>query len=155
MLPKVKVFVWRMFHLALPVATHLIFWKVRVPLCCSQSGEESETPEHELFSCSGLIPVWHRLGVWSVLCRCVYGLMQEILLFLFDRLPHEAFELMMTTLWWLWYDRNSDLFGNKQSRLDVIPDLVNNHLEEFNEYGRRGLYLGLDPVNPVVNRATR
>uniref|UniRef100_A0A803Q2M2 Uncharacterized protein n=1 Tax=Cannabis sativa TaxID=3483 RepID=A0A803Q2M2_CANSA len=41
------------------------------------------------------------------------------------------------------------------SRLDVIPRLVTNHLAEFKEYGQRGLYLGLDPANPVVNRATR
>uniref|UniRef100_A0A803NJ51 Reverse transcriptase domain-containing protein n=1 Tax=Cannabis sativa TaxID=3483 RepID=A0A803NJ51_CANSA len=47
------------------------------------------------------------------------------------RLSCEAFEVLMTTLWWLWYDRNSVLFGNKKSRLDIIPDLANNYLPEF------------------------
>uniref|UniRef100_A0A803QQC3 Reverse transcriptase n=1 Tax=Cannabis sativa TaxID=3483 RepID=A0A803QQC3_CANSA len=59
---------------------------------CKKCGEEAGTPEHALFFCSGLIPVWHRLGVWSVLRRCAYGPMQEIILLLFDMLSCDAFE---------------------------------------------------------------
>uniref|UniRef100_A0A803NT23 Uncharacterized protein n=1 Tax=Cannabis sativa TaxID=3483 RepID=A0A803NT23_CANSA len=88
------------------------------------------------------------VGVWSVLRRCAHGPMQEILRLLFDRLSCEAFELMMTTLWWLWYDRNSILFGNKQSRLDIILDLASNHMTELKEYDRREPSFGIEPYKP-------
>uniref|UniRef100_A0A803NPM2 Uncharacterized protein n=1 Tax=Cannabis sativa TaxID=3483 RepID=A0A803NPM2_CANSA len=33
--------------------------------------------------------------------------------------------------WWVWFDRNSVLFGKKVSRLDVVVDLALATLEEF------------------------
>uniref|UniRef100_A0A803PQE4 Uncharacterized protein n=1 Tax=Cannabis sativa TaxID=3483 RepID=A0A803PQE4_CANSA len=114
-----------------PVATQLISRKVQFDSSVVSVGSVVDAPS---------LCIWASVRNSSIL---------------FDRLSRNAFELMMATIWWLWYDRNSMLIGNKQSRLDVAPDLAYNNLSEFKEYGRRGLHSGGGLANPVVNRPTR
>ncbi|KAF4388817.1 hypothetical protein F8388_018996 [Cannabis sativa] len=64
--PKVKVFVWRLYHSALPVASLLVRGKVHDSFCCSRCGDKTGTPEHALVFCSSLVLGWLRLGVLAI-----------------------------------------------------------------------------------------
>ncbi|KAM6589756.1 hypothetical protein CsatA_012361 [Cannabis sativa] len=132
---KVKIFLWRMYHRALPTNSQLIKRKIPVQPLCQRCGEDSETPEHALVFCSALRPLWMKLRIWHVLHHGRTGSLAELLIYLFDVLDHQNFALLAMIWSWLWYDRNSVLFGKKQSRLEVIDVLALEALEEFHGVG--------------------
>uniref|UniRef100_A0A803PV57 Uncharacterized protein n=1 Tax=Cannabis sativa TaxID=3483 RepID=A0A803PV57_CANSA len=94
---------------------YLLAWSLQV--------EEGVVDLSKLIRCSNTtyLPKSSVGGAVGAPSMCTWT-MQETFLFLFDTLSHEAFELMMTILWWL----------------------------EFKEYGRQGFHLGLGLANPVV-----
>ncbi|KAF4404022.1 hypothetical protein G4B88_014478 [Cannabis sativa] len=132
---KVKIFLWRMYHRALPTNSQLIRPKVLVQPICNRCGEEMESLEHALVFCSSLLPLWTNLRVWHHLYRGRTGSLAELLVYLFDVLSKEEFELISMVWWWVWYDRNSVLFGQKQSRLCGIVELAHEALVEFQGAG--------------------
>ncbi|KAF4385363.1 hypothetical protein G4B88_026646 [Cannabis sativa] len=95
---KVKIFLWRMYHQALPTNSQLIRRKVLVQPVCRRCGEESETPEHALVFCSSLLPLWTKLRVWHYLYRGRAGSLAELLVYLFDVISKDEFELVSMSL---------------------------------------------------------
>uniref|UniRef100_A0A803QAL9 Reverse transcriptase zinc-binding domain-containing protein n=1 Tax=Cannabis sativa TaxID=3483 RepID=A0A803QAL9_CANSA len=128
---KVKIFLWRMYHRALPTNSQLIKRKIPVQPICHRCGEATETPKHALVFCSSLLPIWSKLRVWSQLNRCRNGSLAELLVCLFAVIEQSNFELLAMIWRWVWYDRNFILFGKKQSRKDLIFELAKDVLEEF------------------------
>ncbi|KAM6596535.1 hypothetical protein CsatA_007059 [Cannabis sativa] len=128
---KVKIFLWRMYHRALPTNSQLLKRKLLVQPLCHRCGEETESPEHALVYCSSLCPLWSKLRLWNVLNRGRCGSLSELLVYLFEVLERSDFALLAMVWWWVWYDRNSVLFGKKQSRLEVIDVLAREAWEEF------------------------
>ncbi|KAF4355512.1 hypothetical protein G4B88_028660 [Cannabis sativa] len=124
-----------MYHRALPTNSQLIRRKVLVQPMCSRCGEEVESSEHALVFCSSLLPRWTNMRVWHHLYRGRMGSLAELLVYLFDVLSKEEFELISMVWWWVWYDRNSVLFGHKQSRLCGIVELAHATLVEFHGAG--------------------
>ena len=57
-LPKVKVFAWRMFHGILPICTQLVRKGLQVEDICSVCGSHGETMQHIFFDCSFSTEVW-------------------------------------------------------------------------------------------------
>ncbi|KAL5767312.1 hypothetical protein ACOSQ2_014095 [Xanthoceras sorbifolium] len=56
--PKIKIFIWRVCHNAIPSLCNLCSRKIVVDPCCSRCGDAPESSAHALFWCSS---VW----VWS------------------------------------------------------------------------------------------
>ncbi|KAF4355280.1 hypothetical protein G4B88_004938 [Cannabis sativa] len=142
---KVKIFLWRMYHRALPTNSQLIRRKVLVQPICHRCGEESETPEHALVFCSSLLPLWTKLRVWHYLYCGRVGSLAELLVYLFDVLSKDEFELVSMVWWWVWYDQNSVLFGKKQSCLCGVVELAREALVEF-----QGASVGVNGGGAVV-----
>ncbi|XP_060961202.1 uncharacterized protein LOC133031689 [Cannabis sativa] len=132
---KIKIFVWRMYFRALPTNSQLIKRKIPLQPLCHRCGEEMETSEHALVYCSSLRHLWLKLQLWKVLSRGRSASLAELLVYLFEVLDANRFTLLAMVWWWLWYDRNSVLFGKTQSRLDVIDVLAKEALEEFHGVG--------------------
>uniref|UniRef100_A0A803QQ25 Reverse transcriptase zinc-binding domain-containing protein n=1 Tax=Cannabis sativa TaxID=3483 RepID=A0A803QQ25_CANSA len=124
-----------MYHRALLTNSQLIKRKLPIQPICHRCGEDTETPEHALVFCSSLRPLWSKLRIWNVLNRGRSGSLAELLVYLFEVLDQNNFSLLSMLWWWLWYDRNSVLFGKKQSRLEVIDVLAKEALEEFHGVG--------------------
>ncbi|KAM6553636.1 hypothetical protein CsatB_014398 [Cannabis sativa] len=132
---KIKIFVWRMYFRALPTNSQLIKRKIPLQPLCHRCGDETESPEHALIFCSSLRPLWSKLQLWKVIDRGRAGSLAELLVYLFEVLDADQFALLAMIWWWVWYDRNSVLFGKKQSRLDVIDVLAKEALMEFHGIG--------------------
>ncbi|KAM6553203.1 hypothetical protein CsatB_013965 [Cannabis sativa] len=120
-----------MYFRALPTNSLLIKRKIPLQPLCHRCGDEAETPEHALVFCSSLRPLWSKLQLWKVIGRGSVASLAELLVYLFEVLDTNQFSLLAMVWWWVWYDRNSVLFGKKQSRLDVIDVLAKEALEEF------------------------
>ncbi|XP_023633451.1 uncharacterized protein LOC111829047 [Capsella rubella] len=63
--PKIKVFLWKILSGALPVATALISRGMRTDNLCQICGEEDESINHVLFTCSWARQVWALSGIPS------------------------------------------------------------------------------------------
>ncbi|KAF4347816.1 hypothetical protein G4B88_012929 [Cannabis sativa] len=67
----------------------------------SGCGEESETPEHALVFCSSLLPLWTNLRIWHYLYRGRVSSLAELLVYLFEVLSKDEFELVSMVWWWV------------------------------------------------------
>uniref|UniRef100_A0A803QFX1 Reverse transcriptase zinc-binding domain-containing protein n=1 Tax=Cannabis sativa TaxID=3483 RepID=A0A803QFX1_CANSA len=99
---KVKIFLWRMYHRALPANSQLIKRNIPVQPICHRCGEAMETPKHALVFCSSLLPIWSELRVWSQFNRCRNGPLAELLVCLFSMIEQSKFELLAMVWWWVW-----------------------------------------------------
>ncbi|KAL5755359.1 hypothetical protein ACOSP7_023579 [Xanthoceras sorbifolium] len=65
--PKVKIFIWRVCHNAIPSLCNLCSRKIVVDPCCSRCGDAPESSAHALFWCSSVRPIWESSVFWDIL----------------------------------------------------------------------------------------
>ncbi|KAF4382522.1 hypothetical protein F8388_015350 [Cannabis sativa] len=124
--PKVKVFLWRLYHDAVPVATNLIRRKIVMdPWCLACGGVVPETTAHAMVFYPRLQMVWEEVS------SCVHGTLADLLVVFFDVLQLELFQEVVMVLWWIWFDRNACVFGGAQSQLAFLVSLARNALAEY------------------------
>ncbi|KAF4362773.1 hypothetical protein F8388_022430 [Cannabis sativa] len=108
---KVKIFLWRLYHKAFPVATQLGKRNIHVSRWCPRCGDEEKSLEHALSSSLTTLSS----SCWSL---------PENSGVLFEEFLIEISSKVAMVWWWLWYDMNSILFGKKISRLEVVNELA-------------------------------
>ncbi|KAL5764705.1 hypothetical protein ACOSQ2_017299 [Xanthoceras sorbifolium] len=67
--PKIKIFIWRVCHNAIPSLCNLCSRKIVVDPCCSRCGDASESSAHALF--------WAKRAEFEEFCMILWGVWSE------------------------------------------------------------------------------
>ncbi|XP_060969608.1 uncharacterized protein LOC133036862 [Cannabis sativa] len=108
---KVKIFMWKAFHRAIPTAASLCNRKIIDSAACSLFSNAWEFVEHALFPCKHAKKVWHSAGFpldYDVLSRMKFS---DCLVLLSIVKTTSEMEQMLCTMWFLWTDRNTYIHG--------------------------------------------
>lgn len=110
-LPKTKVFGWRLLPDVLPLRINLISSFIDVDPICVQCGEDVETSEHVLQDCSWDPEFWERNCMTvEVRLPAAVELLHPWVARLMDTLKAEEQALFTTLLWCLWFAYNDLIF---------------------------------------------
>ena len=134
---KIKLFLWRICHNAIPVRDNLHKRRIVNSPMCPACNQERETIEHALLLCPWTLPVWFgsqlqltptaqnvdRVDSWLVQ---VLSAMTENKEFLNQRIG-----LLVTLLWEIWKTRNEFVFENKKPYPLVVLNRANVFVSEF------------------------
>ncbi|KAG7550541.1 Ribonuclease H domain [Arabidopsis thaliana x Arabidopsis arenosa] len=116
--PKLKVFLWKMLCGALPVAKSMSCRGMKNEERCQLCGEEEESINHVLFSCSLARQLWALSDVpspqWGFHNGSVFANIDYLLSNVKNSLwPEELRQTFPWTLWRIWKNRNLALFEGK------------------------------------------
>ncbi|KAJ4820771.1 RNA-directed DNA polymerase (reverse transcriptase)-related family protein [Rhynchospora pubera] len=139
-IPKVKVFIWRLLSKALPVSQNMHRRISVVSPMCHRCGMENEFEMHCMFFCPSSRVVWFggRLGL------TVHDLPMNItdaFSAITEGLDEEGRRYVCYTLWEVWLARNQEFFHHKKVEPPVIWKKVNEHMNYTNR---------MDDVGPHV-----
>ncbi|KAL5789913.1 hypothetical protein ACOSQ2_004801 [Xanthoceras sorbifolium] len=129
--PKIKIFIWRVCHNAIPSLCNLCSRKIVVDPCCSRCGDAPESSAHAHFWCSSVRPIWESTVFWAVLNLQRHISCFDLILWVFVRAKRAEFEEFCMILWGVWSDRNA-VFHSKSPR--VSADLVSWSLSLLREF---------------------
>ncbi|KAL5775011.1 hypothetical protein ACOSP7_012568 [Xanthoceras sorbifolium] len=129
--PKIKIFIWRVCHNAIPSLCNLCSRKIVVDPCCSRCGDAPESSAHALFWCSSVRPIWESSVFWDVLNLQRHISCFDLILWVFVRAKRAEFEEFCMILWGVWSDRNA-VFHSKSPKLNA--DLVSWSLSLLREF---------------------
>ncbi|KAL5784031.1 hypothetical protein ACOSQ2_006423 [Xanthoceras sorbifolium] len=129
--PKIKIFIWRVCHNAIPSLCNLCSRKIVVDPCCSRCGDAPESSAHALFWCSSVRPIWESTVFWDVLNLQRHISCFDLILWVFVRAKRAEFEEFCMILWGVWSDRNA-VFHSKSPRVNA--DLVSWSLSLLREF---------------------
>ncbi|XP_060962155.1 uncharacterized protein LOC115720894 [Cannabis sativa] len=108
---KVKIFVWKAFHRAIPTAASLCNMKIIDSAACSLCSNAWESIKHALLLCKHAKKVWHSAGYsldYDMLARMKFS---DCLVLLSTLKTTSEMEQMFCTMWFLWTDRNNYIHG--------------------------------------------
>ncbi|KAJ4778970.1 Ribonuclease H-like superfamily protein [Rhynchospora pubera] len=127
--PKVKIFLWRLLSRALPLANN-IHRRIRaISPICQRCGQENEYESHCFFFCPGSRRVWFEgklaLRSHDQPLDITQAFTQTILV-----LDEEGIKVYSYTLWELWKGRNEVIMQHKQFDPVRIKKAVSNWMKE-------------------------
>ncbi|KAL5781686.1 hypothetical protein ACOSP7_006715 [Xanthoceras sorbifolium] len=143
--PKIKIFIWRVCHNAIPSLCNLCSRKIVVDPCCSRCGDAPESSAHALFWCSSVRPIWESTVFWDVLDLQRHISCFDLILWVFVRAKRAEFEEFCMILWRVWSERNA-VFHSKSPR--VSADLVSWSLSLLREFQGTQKAFGSPPPAP-------
>ena len=107
---KIKIHVWRAFHEALPVRSHLCRRGNNVDQWCSGCQKSVEDCTHSLLLCVEAKEMWEETILWPVLNAFPGGPFSSLCSFVSDRSNREELGIFCMLVWSLWVDRNLLVF---------------------------------------------
>ncbi|KAK4385915.1 hypothetical protein Sango_2715500 [Sesamum angolense] len=123
---KVKIFVWRLYKNALPIAPNMILRGVEMDSSCPFCQSQTEDLEHLFLNCTFTRQVW---AMSEIPCASIFnrlGSAQNWIRFLYDNLEEGHFRLGTILMWRLWYERNKLVMDNQSSNsLNVVAGAKN------------------------------
>ncbi|KAJ4821090.1 Ribonuclease H-like superfamily protein [Rhynchospora pubera] len=123
--PKVKLFLWRMLSGALPIANNLHRRITTISPLCQRCGQENEYEAHCFFFCPGSRRVWFQgqldLRTHDQPLDIIQAFTQTTSL-----LDEDGIKLFSYTLWELWKGRNEVVMQHKRFDPTKITRAVNN-----------------------------
>ncbi|KAL5823122.1 hypothetical protein ACOSQ4_021022 [Xanthoceras sorbifolium] len=90
--PKIKIFIWRVCHNAIPSLCNLCSRKIVIDPCCSRCGEAPESSAHALFWCSSVRTVWESTVFWDILNLQCHISCFDLILWVFVRAKRAELE---------------------------------------------------------------
>ena len=133
--PKIRIFLWKALHGAIPVEDRLRTRGIRSDDGCLMCDTENETINHILFECPLARQVWaitHLSSAGSEFSNSVYTNMSRLIdLTQQNDLPHHLRFVSPWILWFLWKNRNALLFEGKGS---ITTTLVDKAYEAYHEW---------------------
>ena len=123
---KIKLFLWRICHNAVPVKENLLKRRIASSSVCSICNSDIETVEHALLLCPWTKPVW--FGSQLQLAPSVNNVtwidlwLQQLFETLGKQPDYKEHGLSMLahTLWMIWKGRNSSAFNQQDPNLPSI-----------------------------------
>jgi zinc-binding in reverse transcriptase len=118
--PKVKMFIWRALHDALPTMHNLHKRMNSISPRCQRCGSEDEYLMHMLFYCFMSRAVWYMSPLWLKV-NFLPMVLKDAMLTITQILDHGSIILFCFTLWSLWKARNDYIFDGILSRDEWWP----------------------------------
>lgn len=128
---KIKHFIWRACHNALPTKCNLVRWKIITSEVCELCNEGPEDVLHALWKCRVVEGVWS-CHSWSQQALNPSPLTVCDLLDCFLQVTEDfRKEIFSVLAWCLWNQRNALHFGRSVQPITNISSLASNFLQEF------------------------
>ncbi|KAM6574232.1 hypothetical protein CsatA_022559 [Cannabis sativa] len=108
---KLRIFVWKVFHNVLPVATELHRKHIADTPFCPLCKMQQETINHALFLCTRAKEVWHLSLLNLNFKLAATSSPEEFLLYVSANTSTQEFEQFLTICWSIWYERNAEYHG--------------------------------------------
>lgn len=113
---KTKVFVWRLYHEALPVACNIQKRGIELDVHCQVCGFKGESIKHIFLDCWWSISVWSGLGLSNKWESLRLDNMREWLWYCFKNFTADTFSLVCLGASLIW--RNRNLVAHNKKGLD-------------------------------------
>ncbi|KAM6593255.1 hypothetical protein CsatA_000958 [Cannabis sativa] len=128
---KIKIFMWRVYNDAIPVATALVKRKIITDSTCSICQQAWETIGHALFGCKYARSVWRfsnftldwnntmtmRKGDYLIHLAAIYSKMEM--------------EHLCCILWAIWTERNRVIHGHKAKPSKDLANFASNYWQNY------------------------
>ncbi|CAL1400065.1 unnamed protein product [Linum trigynum] len=145
--PKLKVFVWQIFHRILPTTEGLIEKSVPVLPRCPVCWDASETMEHLFLECPAARALWDYSGLEHLgqgLPRHTFPLFLKRLFALIHQPPMIMAVVVM--LWRIWKSRNWVVFEGKQFGFSALMRQFHQQCEEWERVSAGRVEQGPRPI---------
>ncbi|XP_060972454.1 uncharacterized protein LOC115717936 [Cannabis sativa] len=129
--PKVRIFVWKVFHSTLPVAAELYRRHIATSPYCTICNSAEESITHALFSCPRAKAVWDLSSLHIDFHTLRQSASADILLHLSTVLTTSEFELFLVLCWCNWHERNAIYHGNTVRSSQAVASYAPSYLAEF------------------------
>ncbi|KAF4401699.1 hypothetical protein G4B88_000747 [Cannabis sativa] len=110
--PKMKIFIWRVFHNWLQVKTELIKRGMSMNITCNRCKSHVEDVCHALWNCPKLHNVWKHFGFIHLFPSSLRHA-PDFLMVMKGKLSKEEFIFFIGITWLIWFRRNKCIFQNK------------------------------------------
>ncbi|CAL1412758.1 unnamed protein product [Linum trigynum] len=130
--PKLKIFLWQLFHRLLPTTEALIEKKVQVLPRCPVCWAEKETLEHLFLDCPVARSLWEHSGLEDLgegLPRHTFPLFLKKLMVLIHQ--PQMVMAVVAVLWRIWRSRNWVVFEGKQYGIPALMRQLNQQYLEW------------------------
>ncbi|KAM6547612.1 hypothetical protein CsatB_019288 [Cannabis sativa] len=129
--PKVRIFVWKVFHSTLPVAAELYRRHIATSPYCTICNAADESITHALFSCPRAKTVWDLSPLNIDFTTLRQSASADILLHLSTVLTTSEFEQFLVLCWCNWHERNAIYHGNTVRSPQAVAAYAPTYLTEF------------------------
>ncbi|KAF4399926.1 hypothetical protein G4B88_021140 [Cannabis sativa] len=129
--PKVRIFVWKIFHTSLLVAADLYRRHIATSPYCSICNSCEETINHALFYCPRAKSVWELSNLRINFPTLGQSSGADILLQLSSTLSTPDFELFLVLCWSIWHERNDINHGNTVRTPAAVASYASSYLQDF------------------------
>jgi hypothetical protein len=128
---KVRHFLWRACHEALPTRTNLHLRHVIQDPRCDNCKDTNEMVLHALWQCKSLKEIWTAAPWSSSMIQNQYLNFMELFHHCHSTLPDPKFQLFATTTWLIWYQRNCQRLNQQQAPINQLRMRAQQLLSEF------------------------
>ncbi|KAJ4758032.1 Ribonuclease H-like superfamily protein [Rhynchospora pubera] len=126
-IPKVKVFIWRLLSKTLPVAQNMHRRINAFSPMCQRCGTENEFETHCMFFCPISRLVWFG-GRMGIATHALPMNIEEAFIYITNGIDDEGKRYVCYTLWEIWLARNQKIFHQKRADPIDVWRKVNQHM---------------------------
>ena len=145
---KVRNFLWRTCHNALPVKQNLRRRHILTEDVCKLYKNEIESVLHALWSCAQLTQVWGSLPSFSFRQTRVFSSIQEVFTYTIKEKKNP--ELLASVMWTLWHRRNRICTSTLDFPLAQIVPTATQALEVFQQANSNDDAQFREPARPRI-----
>ncbi|KAM6564495.1 hypothetical protein CsatB_024493 [Cannabis sativa] len=128
---KLRIFVWKVFHNVLPVASELNRRHIAASPYCPLCKLQQETIPHALFLCSRAKEVWKISNLNLNFKLAASSSAEEFLLYVSGHTSTLEFEQFLTLCWSIWFERNAEFHDKPAKCPTAIKDFALQYIAKY------------------------
>uniref|UniRef100_A0A803QJN9 Reverse transcriptase domain-containing protein n=1 Tax=Cannabis sativa TaxID=3483 RepID=A0A803QJN9_CANSA len=128
---KIRIFVWKVFHNALPVASELHRKHIAETPFCPLCKVHKETLNHALFFCTRAKDVWRQSLLVFNFKMAASTTSADFLLYVSANTSSTEFEKFLVICWSIWFERNAEYHNKPSKKAAAVLDFATNYLLKY------------------------